>query len=103
MQEILPIQSTHTWAQGFPSMATAGFPWRTIEIPPSPMGDDHIPADMLYGVVMNYVFWFAIAMMLSTFLVGIFPVQAEKRWRIALVASLVLLATNKLMFMLWFD
>ena len=102
-KEIPPAQSTYTWPMNLPSIATAGFPIRAIEIPQSPMGDDHVPASMFRGVVLNYVFWFVVGSIIAALFVFLKREKAQKKWQQALIVGAFLLLCNRVLFMIWFD
>lgn len=64
--------STHTWS-GLPSETSAGFPVRALEIPPAPMGNDHVPMETWSGIFINQGFWLAIGLCLSLLIVRSWP------------------------------
>lgn len=100
---IAPEASTRLWASNAPSVATAGFPLRAIEIPAPPMGSDVIPIDMWLGVFANHVFWLVVAFLVAHLLLQ----RITKSRRFVVMASVALgfyaLIANLALFALWFD
>lgn len=101
----IPVsESTQRWG-GFPSVAKAGFPISALELPPSPMGNDHVPMEMWSGVLTNHVTWFVvggiIAMLVAKFAFQKF--QHPKWISIGIALAILPLLYNLSLFMLWYD
>jgi hypothetical protein len=106
-RDIRFAQTGRMWA-GSPSDAMAGFPFHSLELPPSPMGSDTIPLDMWVSVFANHLFWFAFAVLLT-----VLVIRAKRLNRLVSlgkvartlcgVLSGIFLLYNLALFTLWFD
>jgi hypothetical protein len=96
------IAPTHDWG-GFPSIATAGFPVRALEIPPPPLGWDEIPSDMWVGVFVDHLFWFLVAFAISGVLLGAWKQRRKKDLYVLAVVAFLGAAYNLAMLTFWFD
>lgn len=96
-------QSSYTWAYNLPSVAKAGFPIPALEIPPSSMGGDVIPSNMLQGLFQNEIFWAIFGIVVAIILLKVYPDHLE-RWnrRYALLGGVAILL-HFVLFALWFD
>lgn len=96
-------QSTYTWAYNLPSFAKAGFPIRALEIPPSPMGSDVIPSNMLPGLFQNEIFWAVFGLAVAIILLKFSPEHLERWKRRYVLLGGVAILLHFVLFALWFD
>lgn len=92
------------WGMNLPSVAKAGFPFPSLELPPSPMGNDNVPIDMWGGVFANHLIWFLAAFLIAAFIVSRKKIGSDKKILLT-CALLTILAIvyNLALFTLWYD
>ena len=83
--------------------STGGFPWHTMEYPPSPMGGDYVPQEQWAGLRYNAIFWFVIAFVISA--IGYKRITKLKRKHFLAITlfGLVFFLTGIAYMMLQFD
>jgi hypothetical protein len=86
----------------------AGLPLVSLRLPSGMYGSNNIPVDMWLGTFANELFWFAIAMCISVFLIRKKKIDVKKLLQPVMMLATALLAImgvlmNIGMFAVWFD
>lgn len=97
-------ESTRQWGMNLPSVAKAGFPFSSLELPPSPMGNDNVPVDMWGGVFSNHLIWFLIAFVIATFILSRKKISFDRKvLSTCVLLALLAIVYNLTLFTLWYD
>ncbi len=100
---ITPEESTHQWGVNLPSVARSGFPFSSLELPPSPMGNDHVPGDMWSGVFTNEMIWFLVAFAIAAFILSRKNISSKKALLTCTLLIILAALYNLALFTLWYD
>lgn len=101
--DIPASESTRTWALQMPSVAKAGFPVQALELPQTPLGDDHIPQDMVGGVLLNELFWSVCGLLIAAIVVRTQKEKINEYQTAALALGVIAFLGHSVLFALWFD
>ncbi len=97
-------EATYQWGMNLPSVAKAGFPFSSLELPPSPMGNDNVPVDMWGSVFANYLIWFLIAFAIAAFIISRKKISSGRKVLPTCVFLAILaIIYNLALFTLWYD
>lgn len=102
-QDIPPSQALIMWGENLPSVATAGFPFTALELPPPPMGADYIPVEMVPEVLLNQIVWLLIGLFLGATLSFLIKQPKKQLLYSLIVVSWLLVFYNLGVFLIWFD
>jgi hypothetical protein len=101
-------QAKYFYWETLPSDARAGFPFASVEIPPSALGSDIVPVGMWPGIFANHIFWLTISVLLVALIFRYRKEKASKLpWSVmaflCVVFSFIPLLYNLALFKFWFD